>query len=220
MSFYTATRSGIWPGRITGNILTGLCERVCILTKKVFDACIQQEQFTDIELVATNFNPPNPTLPLTFISANSTGGEPLVSNLVVTRFDDRPNFARVECDVTIPLIINYVDAAGIEGTALSSFTVHKDVILYVPQPAIVPYTVNAFASFISTIGTFVDGERCIVTACVQIILRVVAEVQLLVPSYGYCPIPPCTSFDSNNICPGIFSMPLFPTAVSPLTTNT
>jgi hypothetical protein len=51
-------------------------------------------------------------------------------------------------------------------------------------------------------------------------VKVVATVDVLVPSYGYTPIPPCTPFTSDEICPGVFDLPLYPTAVSPQSSNT
>ena len=35
-------------------VACGLCEKVCIQTKKVFDACMQQSQLTDVVLDITN----------------------------------------------------------------------------------------------------------------------------------------------------------------------
>ena len=43
----------------------------------------------------------------------------------------------------------------------------------------------------------------------NIILKVVAVVELLVPAYGYCEIPPCDNF-SDSTCDAFFSLPLFP----------
>ncbi len=63
MSFFCNFQSDRCPGQINGNPLNGLCEKVCIQVKKVFDACMQQTQLNDIVLPLTNFTPPNPTYP-------------------------------------------------------------------------------------------------------------------------------------------------------------
>jgi hypothetical protein len=34
-------------------------------------------------------------------------------------------------------------------------------------------------------------------------------VELLVPAYGFCQIPPCEEF-AENICDEFFSLPIFP----------
>ncbi|MFA7163981.1 MAG: hypothetical protein WC097_07490, partial [Eubacteriales bacterium] len=41
------------------------------------------------------------------------------------------------------------------------------------------------------------------------ILKIVAKVELLVPAFGFCEIPPCEEF-SEQICDEIFDLPLFP----------
>ena len=40
MSFCNSNNADRCPGNISGNPLNGLCEKVCIQVKKVFDACI------------------------------------------------------------------------------------------------------------------------------------------------------------------------------------
>ena len=215
MSFYTDSRPGIFPGQ-TNNINNGLCERICIQVTKVFDACLNQAQFENYSLTVDNFSPENPAFPLTFVSAYSTATNPAtLSNLVITRFEDRPNFSRVQADVNIPVIVTYTDANGVSGTASGTVTIREDVILYVPQPALTPINVIAFGSVVSTQGTFTGDNTFSITACVTVVLKVVADVDVMVPSYGYCPIPPCTPFTADQVCPGVFDTPLYPTAVAP-----
>lgn len=209
MSFFTSNRSEFTPGPICGNPLNGLCERVCIQTKKVFDACIRQIEERNLELVAFNFTPPAPCQPLTFTGCNSIPGEAEVTNLVIERFQETPNFARVSADINIPIRITYVDANNVAGEAESIITVSQDVILYVPQPSIVPFEVEAFANAICASGRYVGDNTFVVDVCITIILKIVAEVDLLVPSYGYCQIPPCQEF-TEEVCPGLFNLPLFP----------
>ena len=121
MSFYTESRQGIYPG-LTNNATNGLCERICIQATKVFDACLNQAQFENYQLTITDLNPENPALPLTFISAYSSATQPAtVSNVIITRFDDRPNFSRVQATVSIPVVVTYTDANG------TVFTYKNDV---------------------------------------------------------------------------------------------
>ena len=67
-------------------------------------------------------------------------------------------------------------------------------------------------------GTFQGGSQFNVTACITVILKVVVEVELLVPSYGYCPIPPCQEYN-QELCATYFELPLFPGS-APTQTNT
>lgn len=215
MSFYTESRPGIFPGQ-TNNVTNGLCERISIQATKVFDACMNQSQLENYSLTLSNFNPANPTTPLTFISGNSMGGTTTVSNLTITRFDDRPNFARVQATINVPVTVTYTDASNVPGTATGTISVNQDVILYVPQPSLTPIDVIAFGSVVIASGTFNPSTGgFLINACLTTVLKVVAVVDVLVPSYGYTPVPPCTPFTSNDICPGVFDLPLYPTAVSP-----
>ena len=49
--------------------------------------------------------------------------------------------------------VTYTDANGVTGTATAGVTINQDVIMYVPQPSIVPINVIAFANISSTIGS-------------------------------------------------------------------
>ena len=215
MSFYTESRPGIFPGQ-TNNITNGLCERISIQTTKVFDACMNQTQLENYQLTLTNFNPASPVAPLTFISGNSLGETATVSNLIITRFDDRPNFARVQATINVPVTVTYTDANNTPGTATGTVSVNQDVILYVPQPSLTPINVIAFGSVVIQSGTYnSETGGFAIAACLTTILKVVATVDVLIPSYGYTPVPPCTPYTAAEVCPGVFDLPLYPTAVSP-----
>ena len=203
MSFFSNFSSDRCPSQITGNPINGLCEKVCVQAKKVFDACIKQTQEEGIVLTLTNLTPENPTYPLTFVSAKSTSTKGTITSLQVDRLTDRPNFARVQVTTTVPLEVIYTDANGVEGSATSSTTLTSDVILYVPEPSIIPYYIEAGVSIIAPEGVFDT------TCCVTVILKVLMEVELLVPSYGYATIPPCQEY-TQEVCSGFFELPLFP----------
>ena len=209
MSFFCNFQSDRCPGPINGNPMNGLCEKVCIEAKKVFDACMQQSQLTDILLPITNLTPASPTYPLTFISAKSTVSQGTVTNLLIEPLAERPNCARVRADIVIPVSVAYTDANGVEGVATSSVTVTKDVILNIPSASIMPYTVEALVSLVSTQGTYTGENQFTIDACVSIILKIVMEVELLIPSYGYAQIPPCQEY-TQEVCAGFFELPMYP----------
>jgi len=88
----------------------------------------------------------------------------------------------------------YVDADGREGKANTSISVNEDVILFVPEPSIIPYQFEAVVSAVALDGA-PEGEDCFrCNVCLTVILKVVIETELLLPSYGYCRIPPCQEF--------------------------
>ena len=209
MSFFCNFQSDKCPGPINGNPLNGLCEKVCIQAKKVFDACMQQSQLTDIVLNLTNITPVSPTYPLTFISAKSTTQAGVISNLLIEPLAERPHSARVKCDITIPVSVAFTDAAGVEGAATSYVTVSKDVILNIPSASIMPFNVEAVVSLVSTQGSYTGENQFTIDCCASIILKIVMEVELLVPSYGYTPIPPCQEY-TQEVCAGFFELPMYP----------
>ena len=208
MSFYSGNRQGNYPGPINGNPMNGLCEKAVIQTKKVFDACMKQIQLNGQTLELSGFTPENPALPLTFLSCQSLPEGITTTNTTVDRFDDRPCFARVSTDVNIPILINYTDANGVSGTATATLTIPNDVVLYVPQPSIIPYQIEGFGSAVCTDGSITDGVLT-TNLCVTVIIKVTVEADILVPTYGYAQIPPCQEF-AQDTCTGFFDLPLFP----------
>jgi hypothetical protein len=209
MSFYSNFQSDKCPGTISGNPLNGLTEKVCIQAEKIFDACIKQTQLENYTLTLSDFVPENPTYPLTFISARSLSSEATISDLNIDRQGDK-QCARVQASVTIPVEVLYVDGAGVEGKATSSVTLNEDVLLSVPAPSIMPFTVKCVASAVAPEGTFEPCNKTFkVSMCTTVILKIAMQVELLVPSYGYCVIPPAQEY-SREVCTGFFELPLYP----------
>ena len=216
MSFYINNTNPNRPGPICANGLNAICEKVLIETTKVFDACVSQSTESGIVLPLSNFNPAGPALPLTYVSAQNTPNSPaVISDLVIDRIDCTPNYANVSLNVTIPITVTYRDANGVLGTATSSITVQKNVMLFVPQPSLSPVNITATALFASTIGSYTGENTFTVTGCIQILLKVTAVVDILVPSYGYPVVPPCQQAQSSQSCQALQDLPLYPTAINP-----
>lgn len=196
------------PGNISGNPMNGLCEKVCIQTTKIFDACMMQ---TSLETTVTlnDVSPQNPTLPLTFVSGTSTSSVGTITALTVTPISDRPGLSRVTTTISIPIQIAYTDANGVAGAGSGIISIDQDVIMCVPTGSVIAPTIAATVNMSAPRGTYVNDFTFSITACVTVILKVQAEVNLLIPSYGYCKIPQCTEF-SQDVCQGVFDLPLFP----------
>ena len=210
MSFFSNFQTDKCPGPINGNPVSGLNEKVCLQAQRVFDACIKQGQSDGIVLTLTDPVPADPTYPLTFISARSTTSAGTVTAFQVDRLPDRANCARVQATISIPVEVVYTDANGTEGKANATVTVNEDVILFVPQPSIMPYEVQCVVSAVAPEGTFnADGNTFTVNMCITVILKIVINVDLLVPTYGDCVIPPAQEY-SQEVCAGFFELPLYP----------
>ncbi len=209
MSFYSNFQSDKCPCAITGNPLNGITEKVCIQAEKIFDAGIKQTQLENYSLTLTDLDPATPTYPLTFVSARSTGAAATVTNLNVERQADR-SCARVQATISVPLEVLFTDANGTEGRATATVSVNQDVLLFVPSPSIMPFTVSAVMSAVAPNGTYDTATQGFTASvCVTVIIKISMPVELLVPSYGYCVIPPAQDY-SQEVCAGFFELPLYP----------
>lgn len=211
MSFYSNFHSDKCPGAISGNPLNGLTEKVCIQAEKIFDACIKQTQIENYTLTLTDPDPATVTYPLTFVSARSITSDATVTNLNIERQADK-HCARVQATVSIPVQVLYTDDAGVDGSATATVSIPVDVLLFVPAPSIIPFTLRAVASVVAPDATYnAEAQNLTANLCVTIILKIAMPVEILVPSYGYCVIPPAQEY-SQEICAGFFELPLYPQA--------
>ena len=209
MSFYSNFQSDKFPGSVTGNPLNGLVEKVCIQVEKIFDACIQQRQIENYTLTLTDLTPADPTYPLTFVSARSLSAEATVSGLSIERQADK-QCARVQATVSVPVEVLYTDAAGVDGSAAATVSMPVDVLLFVPASSIIPFTVKAVVSVVAPDGTYdAETQGFVVSLCATVILKISMPVELLVPTYGYCVLPPAQEY-SQEVCSGFFELPLYP----------
>ena len=227
MSFYSYKNADPVnsPGEISGSALDGLNEKVCIQVQRVYDSCLQQEQLTNRDITISSYAqvvnnccgngeetttaPTAPVAPITFESCRSSATDIDVSNLTVERLADRPCFARVRGYIDIPVDILFTDSRCVEYIGKGVVRVNKDVLLSVPDDSIVPYSLEGMASAICVSGSYQGNNVFRMTICVSIILKVLARVEILIPTYGFCAIPPCEEF-ADNVCDEFFSLPLFP----------
>ena len=231
MSFYSYknSHSTHCPCTLNSNeILNGLNEKVCIQVQRVYDSCLQQEQLSEqrVTLISYGLVPgcgapgeaaaenacTQPTMPISFESCRSTTTDGTIRNLSVERLCDRPCFARVRGQIDVPIDILFSDATCREYIGRGVVTVDKDVLLSIPDESIVPYTIEAMVSAICVSGTYVGNNVFELEVCVTVVLKVLAKVEILVPSYGFCDVPPCEEF-ADSVCDEFFSLPLFPQAL-------
>lgn len=197
----------------------GCNEKICIQGKKVFDACMKQSTLQQITVSVSDVNPPSPSEPLKFVSCKSTSTEGQVENLVVERLKERPRYGRVEADIVIPVEVTYIDSNNVEGTGMGTVTLPVDVVMYLPEPSIIPYRIEASVSAVSPEGNFAQSQvidevtyyNFAINCCVTAIIKVTMDVELIVPSYGYAVIPPCQDY-TEEVCSGYFELPLYPGA--------
>ncbi len=190
-------------GTICGNPLCGLNERVCINVRKIFDGCISRYQ--DRTFTLTFDTPLAGTAPFIYVETRSSGMS-TISDLVITPIGGRKN--RIQMNVTTPVTVTYTDSTGTTYNVGSTITIPRDIILNFPEDSLSNYSIEVNTSIVSTLGTF-NGETIEIRSCVVQIIRVVVNVDILVPSYGYCEYPPCEEY-SDEICQELFNLPIFP----------
>ena len=212
MSFSNNCKPERMPGPIVGNPLNGLTDRASIQVQKIFDACMKQETLTDEQIVVSNLTPSTFVRPLTFVSAKSTT-DISVNNLNIIDVPDSKCCSRVTANVVIPLTVVMLDANGTQVVGTSEITIAKDILMCLTQGSVTPSRIVAEAYVISPNGRYVPGEgdtaTFSITSCVTTIMKVIMDVQLLVPTYGYTYIPPCQEY-SQDVCDGMFDLPLYP----------
>ena len=157
---------------------------------------------------------PTPTGTWTFESCRSSTTCGAISNLSVDRLCDRPQFARVRGTVSVPIDVLFTDQNCQEWMGRATLSVNKDVLLAIPDESIVPFTLESMVSAICVSGTYLGEGRFRITICVTVVLKVIAEVELMIPTYGFCSVPPCEEF-AENVCDEFFSLPLFPQSACP-----
>jgi len=204
MSYFCNRGGAATPGPINGSALDGLRTRVAISVKRVLDSCKKQLSLEHVKLPLQCV----PNGAKTFISAVSTQVDAEVVDLVVQRLEERPCFARIKCTVVIPMLVTFADAEGNKHSTKSEIKVSEDIVMYVPEASVFPFEIVAVASCNCPNGKF-EGDVCFATACITVITKVVADTDLLVPAYGYCPTPDAVDFE-EQVCNKFFELPLYP----------
>lgn len=176
-----------------GNITDGLCCRMVIETKRVFDGCA----FTDenITLTLTTVQPiPQDAV---FVSARV-----LSSEFVDFTISSGTNgCCRVCGDVLTRFAVTYSS----NGTLTTIEATHREarsLLLHLPDGnSLVPYTIEAQTYMSIGSGAIIGQNAVSITGCMLQIIKVTAPVDILIPTYGYCKYPPCT----GSMCEGIRS---------------
>jgi len=192
-------------GRICGNPLTGLCERVVIEVARVFDGSVSRyRNKTFILEVAIE---PSITPPYTFVSAESVG-EPEFVNVVKTPLG--ANRTRIVGELQIPVCVHFRDANGDNYSVMSTAIIGRDIILNTPANSLVPYTISNQVKLACDVGTFISDSAVNIVACLVILTKIIVCSDIVIPSYGNSVYPEIEE-PSDTACNRLFDLELFPT---------
>lgn len=196
------TRNNTFPPAICSTA-GGACEKACVDVKKVFDACLSQSSVT--ETLQVDFGGGDPTGYT--VSSLTSSGDAVLSDVVVTPIAGSP-CSRVSYTATVPVTVVATNAVGTQISGTSSMTLQKDIILRVPSDGVIAPTIDATV-VIEGLQNTLAGTEVTTTACVTVITKVVADVILVIPTYGYPTLPPCQEY-TQDVCSGVFGAPVFP----------
>lgn len=182
-----------------GGSFDGLCCRMVIETKRVFDGC----EFTDNNI----------TLTLTTVEALPADAEFVSARVVDSEFvsytitDGTERCKRVAGEIITRFAVTY-SSGGNCFTVPATLREQREVLLRLPNEGIVPYAIEVQAQMIVGSGAIIGTNAVSVSGCFLRIIKVTAPVDILIPTYGYCVYPPCT----GCACSGFTSDPqrIFP----------
>ena len=190
-------------GRITNNPLCGLCERVCVEVKTITDGCRTNYENTQNSITLSDFSSIS-AYPLTFESLFANGSA-TVSNLNIT--PEINGKSRVRYNASIVATVYLTDANGNTVTASGTLNFYQDVLLKIPTDFSVPYSIEVAVIARSSVGNLTSTNELSVRLCATIVTRVAQRREIVIPTYGDCVYPVCTTPPQN--CGGLTSLPTF-----------
>ena len=184
-------------------------ETACVIVDKVYFQCKQRECIEDVKVRV----PDSCIHKHGFLDVIFNPGEIKRGTLVITDMPDKPGFRRVRFKVKITFTVRVKNATGsVESITGELPLIQKDIVLYIPG-ARDEFTFKILVETLSeslTKKPIFDDGALIFTIGVFIITKVVGKVQLLIPEYGFCPVPcECVDFQEDGICEE-FEMKDFP----------
>ncbi|MCH5162877.1 MAG: hypothetical protein J1G38_05250 [Clostridiales bacterium] len=180
-----------------GGSFDGLCCRMVIETKRVFDGCRLSDENVTLTLTTDSPLPQDST----FVSARVIGSE--LVNYAINENSGR-------CNVTGDIVTTFAVTYEYGGTLYSVGATHTESIqtrLRFPTAALVPYAIEVQTAMVIGSGAVIGTNAVSVSGCLLRIIKVTAPVDILVPTYGYSVYPPCESCR----CPGVSNTQIFPT---------
>lgn len=174
----------------------------CIMADKVYDSCFQRENLPSVLaciLVDTEAFTPGQVIPCILENAG----------LSCTEVERRPlenGFAEIDLLFTIDNAIIQNPANPQESLPLHVAPFIKTVTLCCPEGTTIDCSESTVTKCICTAASIMpagcgSGFQAIIVCQVQLclVIKCLARVQLLVPSYGFCVPAPCTTVPA--VCP-------------------
>jgi hypothetical protein len=207
----------VQPGALCGGKFPTPTEIVCIYVKKIYDACSQRDCdeffFTDLQI------PPNDEPANLRVECTIVPGSEFFRDATITPIDGGP-LGLVRVTVCAVLQIRVFDVNNPLNFVINEREVcfEKEVILYVPDPQRMQVLVESIFEALACAPQVEAGNEeedfflaVVATIGAFIIVKTGLEVQLLVPAYGFCPVPPeCEEL--GDLCEQFLKRPFPPSS--------
>jgi len=168
--------SQVQPGPFPPRRVPRPIEAVCIQVEKIYDACSQKRcaeiQFDDLK-----------PRPKEIISCETSDFQ---STCNLTQIQDDPPLVRANIEYSYTVTVVYEDRHGVEHTVTHVEKHEKSVVLFGTDEMFCKVE-----AVLECLGCDIVGRRKIFCEVGEyVVIKSALEVQLLVPSYGFCPPPP------------------------------
>ncbi len=161
-------------------------EVVCVEVVKVYDSCFQCECIEGLTVVPAVGQP----APLTVLSTTArvltfdcVFGDPII-------IPGLPGRRRVTFNWTVEVTVRYTAVDGSTQTIVTTFSFTKDVPLYVAPGFEALMFCRFFAQF-DFLRVRIVGTSIVFDFGMSLLFKTAADVQLLIPAYGFCVPPRC-----------------------------
>lgn len=185
---------------VLSNIASGTSIRVlspidnlkitCINTNKVYSQYQDRICFEDINIDIENKAFKSIVFKLGYIIKNT---------LKITNIDNKPHHRRVQFILRIPFEITTTDGSIKRGYLPD---ISEDIVMFIPDARDeFKFDILAETSSIILTDPIKSNNKLIFSVGIFIIIKVVGNVQLLVPSFNFYVEPPlCQNFNKSSIC--------------------
>lgn len=184
----------------------------CIITTKVYDACRQVEcEFFEFEVDLPEED--EEFVPFAEVIPNTVEFKVEEIKLI-----DGGPLARIQLEVCAQINV-YLNDEVVLKTQKVCFK--KSVVLYMPEPERMEVVVEAIFQIAGESIIEIEDEEALIFVPVGawIIVKSTAEVQLLIPTLGFCPLPPlCEELPLEDPCDEFIKLP-FPDFYPPQPNN-
>lgn len=136
------------------------------------------------------------------ITSLTNSAQGVMSNVAITPIEDS-RCSRVRYTLTVPITIVATNPAGNQIIGTATLTTSQDFVLKVPKSGVVAPQIKSIVSIVGVNSLIVNASTVTTEACITVITKVVADVILVVQTFGYPKIRQCEAYTEDS-CARVF----------------